>query len=36
MEHVDRLPPLDLGPTERSGAREAFAPLNAMGDNVTI
>ena len=36
MEHVDHLPPLDLGPTERSGAREAFAPLNAMGDNVTI
>src|SRR3984957_19606579 len=36
MEHVDHFPPLDLGPTERSGAREAFAPLKAMGDNVTI
>src|ERR1700687_6052692 len=40
MEHVGHLPPLNLGttlgPTERSGARETFAPLNAMGDNVTI
>ena len=37
MEH---LPPLDhgtdFGPTERSGARDAIAPRNAMGDNVTI
>src|SRR5215469_6334166 len=34
------LPPLDhgtnFGPTERSGAREMTAPLNAMGDKVTI
>jgi DNA-directed RNA polymerase subunit alpha len=36
MEHVEHLPPLDLGPTERSGAREMIAPLNVMGDNVTI
>src|ERR1700688_3927409 len=38
MEHVEHS--LEHGtnyaPTERSGAREAFAPLNAMGDNVTI
>src|SRR6202034_3579371 len=33
---IEHLPPLDLGPTERSGARETFAPRNAMGDNVTI
>ena len=33
---IEHLPPLDLGLTERSGARDAFAPRNAMGDNVTI
>jgi DNA-directed RNA polymerase subunit alpha len=33
---IEHSPPLDLGPTERSGARDAFAPRNAMGDNVTI
>src|SRR6202034_753368 len=33
---IEHVPPLDLGPTERSGARETFAPLNAKGDNVTI
>ena len=37
---IDDLPPLehgsDFGPTERSGARDAFAPRNAMGENVTI
>ena len=32
---LERLP-LDLGPTQRSGARESFTPRNAMGDNVTI
>ena len=40
MEHVEHLPPLEhgtnYGPTERSGVREMIAPLNAMGDNVTI
>ncbi len=36
MEQVEHLPPLDFGPTERSGARETIAPRNAMGDNVTI
>ena len=40
MEQMEHLPPLDLGPnlgpTERSGAREKIAPRNAMGDNVTI
>ena len=36
MEQVEHLPPLDSCPTERSGARETSAPLNAMGDNVTI
>ena len=30
------LPPLDLRPAERSGARGTIAPRNAMGDNVTI
>src|ERR1700726_4128237 len=38
MEHVEH--PLEhstnYGPTERSGVREMIAPLNAMGDNVTI
>ena len=37
---IEQMPPLehgtDLGPTERSGARDAFAPRKAMGDNVTI
>ena len=37
---IEHLPPLDygadLGPTERTGARDALAPRNAMGDNVTI
>jgi DNA-directed RNA polymerase subunit alpha len=37
---IEHLPPLDhgtdFGPTERSGARDAFAPRKAMGDNVTI
>ena len=36
MEHMEHLPPLKLGPTERSGARDGFAPRNAMGDDVTI
>jgi len=37
MEHVEQhLPPLDLRPAERSGARGTIAPRNAMGDNVTI
>ena len=40
MEDIEHMPPLehstDLGPTERSGVREKIAPLNAMGDNVTI
>src|SRR6204780_63480 len=36
MEQVGNLPPLDLGLTERSEARERTAPRNAMGDNVTI
>ena len=40
MEQVEHLPPLDigsnLGPTERTGARETIAPRNAMGENVTI
>src|ERR1700740_1309698 len=36
MEHIENLPPLDLGLTERSGAREGIARRNAMGDNVTI
>src|ERR1700761_3259331 len=36
MDEVQHLPPQDLGPTERSGARDRFAPRNAMGDNVTI
>ena len=40
MQEIDHLPPLDHGPnldpTERSGAREAITPRNAMGDNVTI
>src|SRR5277367_7158236 len=39
MEDVDHMP-LDidsnLGPAERSGARETMAPRNAMGDKVTI
>src|SRR6202050_3829384 len=38
MEQVEH--PLDLGshlgPTERRGVRDMIAPLNAMGDNVTI
>src|SRR6202030_1834863 len=38
MEHVEH--PLEhstnYDPTERSGVREMIAPLNAMGDNVTI
>src|ERR1700744_1359667 len=37
---IEHMPPLehgtDFGPTERSGARDAFAPRKAMGDNVTI
>ena len=37
---IEHLPPLDhgtdFGPTERTGARDALAPRNAMGDNVTI
>src|ERR1700723_3496956 len=37
---IEQMPPLehgtDFGPTERSGARDAFAPRKAMGDNVTI
>src|ERR1700685_4481 len=40
MEQADHLPPLDLGsnlgPPERSGARETLVPRNAMGENVTI
>src|SRR6202522_3992077 len=36
MEKVDHFPPLDLGPTERSGARETIARRTAMGDKVTI
>ena len=38
MEHVEH--PLEhdtnYAPAERSGVREMIAPLNAMGDNVTI
>ena len=37
---IEHLPPLehstDLGPTERSGARDVLAPRNPMGENVTI
>jgi hypothetical protein len=37
---IEHSPPLDhgtdFGSTERSGARDALAPRNAMGDNVTI
>src|SRR5271155_5169075 len=37
---IELFPPLDygtdVGPTERTGARDALAPRNAMGDNVTI
>ena len=40
MEQMEHLPPLEhqtnFSPAERSGARDAFAPRNAMGDNVTI
>src|SRR5215471_75044 len=39
MEHIEQmehLPPHDLRPAERSGARCTIAPRNAMGDNVTI
>ena len=38
MEHVEHSleHSTNYGPTERSGVREMIAPLNAMGDNVTI
>src|SRR6202171_471719 len=36
LEHGTNEHGTNYGPTERTGVREMIAPLNAMGDNVTI